>query len=291
MRVLVTGSRGLIGAALVDRLAAAGHEVHTTGRQASDLTHHHVGDLAEHDQARDVVAAAAPDAVVHLAGGPAPDRHELYRANVLTTVAVVSAAAELAAPPHVVVVGSAAEYGEGEGEPITEEAPLRPVMEYGRAKVAATTLAEVLARGSNLSLAVARPFNVVSGKLPPASALGNVRRQLLEQSGARRVVRCGRVDIVRDFVPLDFVAHALATIATGGHAGTFNVCSGVGIRLDAIVFAMAEELGAEAVLDQQADLLALPAADHVVGSADRLRELGLEVAPTATDLARLCLSA
>jgi nucleoside-diphosphate-sugar epimerase len=288
MRVLVTGSRGLIGAALVSRLTAEGHEVHTTGRQTSDLTLHHVADLAVGAQARKVLAAAEPEAVVHLAGGPAADRHELYRANVLTTVSLLEAAVDSASPPHVVVVGSAAEYGEGDGAPIAETAPLRPVTEYGRAKVAATTLAEVL--GADLSLAVARPFNVVSGGMPLSTALGNLRRQLLDQSGPRRVVRCGRIDIVRDFVPLDFVVSALATLAVGGHRGTFNVCSGVGISLEAILAAMAGQLGIELVTEHQPELLALPAADHVVGNAERLAQLGLVVAPTPADLARLSLA-
>jgi GDP-4-dehydro-6-deoxy-D-mannose reductase len=250
-----------------------------------------VADLAVASQARQVVAAADPEVVVHLAGGPAADRHELYRANVLTTVALLEAAAETAVPPHVVVVGSAAEYGEGDGAPITESAPLRPVTEYGRAKVAATTLAEVFARERNLSLAVARPFNVVSGGLPASTALGNLRRQLLDQDGPRRVVRCGRIDVVRDFVPLDFVTLALATLALGRHRGAYNLCSGIGIRLDAILAAMGEQLGIELVTEPQAELIALPAADHVVGSADRLKSLGLAVSPTPSDLARLCLAA
>lgn len=291
MRVLVTGSRGLIGAALVTRLTADGHEVHTTGRRPSDLTRHHLADLAVPAQARDAITAAKPEVVVHLAGGAAPTRHELYRSNVLTTVALVEAAAGTAVPPHVVVVGSAAEYGEGDGEPLTETAQLRPVTEYGRAKVAATTLAEVVAGERSLSLAVARPFNVVSGGLPASTVLGNLRRQLLDQGGARRVVRCGRVDVVRDFVPLDFVTLALATLAVGRHRGTYNLCSGVGIRLDAILTAMGEQLGIELVLEPQPELLALPAADHVVGSAERFRSLGLTVSPTPAELARLCLAA
>ena len=291
MRVLVTGARGLIGATLVNRLTAEGHEVHTTGRRPSDAARHQVADLADPTQARAALDAAAPEAVVHLAGGPAADRHELYRSNVLTTVAVLEAAGDLTVPPHVVVVGSAAEYGEGQGIPLTEAAPLRPVTEYGRAKVAATTLAEVIGRERPVPLAVARPFNVVSAGLPPSTALGNLRRQLLEQDGPRRVVRCGRVDVVRDFVPLDFVAGALATIATGRHQGTFNLCSGTGIRLDAILEAMADQLSVDLVVDLQPDLLAIPAADHVVGAAERIRELGLTSTPTAAGLARLCLAA
>lgn len=280
MRVLVTGAAGLLGGHLVPLLHAQGHGVVAVDRAE--------GDLADAATARRVVAAAAPDAVVHLAGGPGGDRAAVHRANVLTTENVV-AAAGAAGRPQVVVLGSAAEYGDGGAELLAEEAPLRPVTEYGRAKVAATTAAAALATELEVPLTVARPFNVVVARPPRQTPLGNLSAQLLEQEGPRRLVQCGRLDVIRDFVPAGFVAEALVGLVQGRHLGIYNVCSGLARTPAEVLGEMAATLGIEAVVELVPDLAALPAADRVVGDPARLAGLGLRCAPTARDLARLCL--
>ncbi|MGQ0623875.1 MAG: NAD-dependent epimerase/dehydratase family protein [Sporichthyaceae bacterium] len=290
MRVLVTGADGVIGRALVPVLATHGHETHTSGRRASSASRHHVADLSVPRCAHDLIDRLAPDAIAHLAGGPAADRHELYRANVLTTIAVAQAAAALGTRPHLLVVGSAAEYGDNAGIPLTEAAALRPVSEYGGAKVAASTLAESLAGPGDFSLTIARPFNVVSADQPATTALGNLRAQLLQGEHRRRLIRCGRLDVIRDFVPLDFVAQSLARLIGGTHEGTYNICSGIGISVHSILLAMAAHLGVEVALEPQPDLLALPGADTVIGDPSRLAALGLSCAPTAESMAQLCLA-
>lgn len=290
MRVLVTGADGLIGRALVPVLAAHGHETHTTSRRSSSTARHHVADLSVHRATQALVDLVAPDVIVHLAGGATAERHELYRANVLTTVNVAEASALLGTRPHLIVAGSAAEYGDNGGEPLAETSPLRPVSAYGMAKVAATTLAESLAEAGEFSLTIARPFNVVSSLQPVTTALGNLRAQLFAQEGGVRVVHCGRLDLTRDFVTLDFVTQALARIVDGRHPGAYNICSGVGISVDSILVAMSQCLGVEVKLEPQAELLALPAAECVIGDPRRLATLGLACAPTAEALAGLCLA-
>lgn len=281
LRVLVTGAGGVLGAALVPILRNRGHDVHGADSSA--------GDLADPDVAQRLVKAAAPDAVVHLAGGPGGDQDALHRSNVLTVQNVVAALGLAARPPHLVVIGSAAEYGEGGGEPIAEDAPLRPVSDYGRAKVAATTVAASLAGDLGIPLTVARPFNVVAPRPPIGTPLGNLSAQLLAQSGPVRVVRCGRLDVVRDFVPVGFVGEALAALVEGRHLGNYNVCSGVGLALESVLAQMAALLGVEARPEPVPELVALPAADRVVGDPSRLAALGVRCEPTSRELARLCL--
>ena len=290
MRVLVTGATGLIGTAVVPRLVLQGHEVHTTSRHPAELPHHAMADLALATGANALLGDVAPDVVLHLAGGTGGDRHELYRANTLTTVNLAEATSTLPTPPHLVVAGSAAEYGEGGAEPLDETAPLRPVSDYGRAKVAATTLVELLAAQHGFRLTIARPFNVVSPRLPTGTALGNLRAQLRGQSTRPRTVRCGRLDVIRDFVPLDFAAEALVRLTTGGHQGRYNICSGVGIPLGAILDAMADLLSVDLKVEQEPELLTLPAGNRTVGNPAKLAALGLECRPSPASLAELCLA-
>jgi nucleoside-diphosphate-sugar epimerase len=66
MKVLVTGSSGFIGQALVQRLRLAGHDVAGLDRTPAETTSH-VCDILDASGLTDIVTGFAPDAVVHLA--------------------------------------------------------------------------------------------------------------------------------------------------------------------------------------------------------------------------------
>jgi GDP-4-dehydro-6-deoxy-D-mannose reductase len=291
--ILVTGATGLIGQELIIAISLpqGPWQVHSASRSESGLPGHYRCDLSRPEECMALIDEVRPDAIVHLAGGTSPDRYELYASNVLSTVNLMNAVGRLPRPAYCIVFGSAAEYGDTPQSPIGEEAPLKPVSEYGRAKVAAITLAEILSRARGIPLTVLRPFNVVSPRLPASTALGNMRRQLLSTEGSERTVTCGRLDLVRDYVPLSAVAevilHLLGVPAPGQ---TLNVCSGVGITLGSILDAMAERLGVALRIVQSPELIGIPAAPRVIGDPGRLaRETGIRFAVTAGDLAALLL--
>jgi nucleoside-diphosphate-sugar epimerase len=184
-----------------------------------------------------------------------------------------------------VVLGSAAEYGGGDG-PLGESAELRPLNDYGRAKAAQTTLARAIAERHSLALTILRPFNLVSPRLSPASALGNLRDQVRAQKGGRRRVRCGRLDVVRDYVPASAVAEALARLVAAPAPGVFNVCSGTGIELAAIVEAVGRRLGIELAVEADPALAALAAPPRAIGDPAALRAaLGLAIESTPQSVA------
>ncbi|MFC8538462.1 TIGR01777 family oxidoreductase [Streptomyces sp. NPDC057249] len=128
-RIAVSGSTGLIGAALVRSLRADGHEVVRLVRHpARD------GDEVEWDPKRGYVDAAGLvgcDAVVHLAGAGVGDhrwteayKKEIRDSRVLGTAAIADAVASLDTPPAVLVSGSAIGfYGDTGDRPVDEEAP------------------------------------------------------------------------------------------------------------------------------------------------------------------------
>lgn len=281
--ILVTGAGGLIGQELLLRLGSSSPGVVTTD--------HHRCDLSISREAAALIEEVRPGTVVHLAGGTSSDRHEVYRKNVLTTVHLLEAAARLAEPPYCMVMGSAAEYGEASGEPITESSPLRPVSDYGRAKLAQTTLAESICKSAGLPLTILRPFNLVSPRLPASTALGNMRKQLLRGEGRERVVECGRLDVIRDFVPVSAVAETIQRLTESPAPGqAINLCSGTGIELGAILQAMAEKLEVTLRIVQKPELLAIPAASRVVGDPTRLAHVtGIRIPATAEGMAEILL--
>src|SRR4030095_6304543 len=152
-----------------------------------------------------------------------------------------------------------------------------------RAKLAQTTLAEALCAAAGLPLTVLRPFNLVSPRLPPSSALGNMREQLLRGHGRERVVECGRLEVVRDFVPLPAVAETIRRLTVSPAPGrTINVCTGIGIELGAILRAMAERLWG--------GFVAVPTAPRVVGDPTILARLtGIRIEATPEGMAEVLL--
>lgn len=126
MRVLVSGSSGLIGTELVRRLQAEGHEVTRLVRRLPGP-----GEAAwdPKEGTVDAPALEGHDAVVHLAGAGLGDHRwtDSYKAEILHsrkegTSLLAGSLAELDRPPQVLASGSAVGfYGDRGDEELTEE--------------------------------------------------------------------------------------------------------------------------------------------------------------------------
>ncbi|MEU1126596.1 TIGR01777 family oxidoreductase [Streptomyces sp. NPDC005899] len=126
-RIAVSGSSGLIGAALVRSLRADGHEVVRLVRRPAAAD-----DEVRWDPERahvDVAGLAGCDAVVHLAGAGVGDRRwsdaykrEIRDSRVLGTAAIAEAVASLDTPPKVFLSGSAIGYYGDTGDRAVDEA-------------------------------------------------------------------------------------------------------------------------------------------------------------------------
>lgn len=288
MRVLLTGAAGMLGAAVLTKLEPRGVTVLSTDLRPLDREHHVVADLEEPSSVAELVSTR-PDVVLHLAGATAGDVGLLVRSNVLATANLLGV---LASGTRVVVTGSAAEYGTSDGERIGESAPLQPVSRYGWTKACQTEVASAIAQQRDLALAVARPFNIVGPSLPKSTAFGNIKDQITSaKPGTTAILRTGRLDITRDFVPIDFVADVLTEMTMDAATkGVYNICTGQGLLLADIVAQMAKLRGVD--LDQSVDpaLASLPAAERIVGDPTKVTErFGLVSRPTAVDIADVIL--
>lgn len=226
-RVLLTGITGFIGSHLAERLVADGHEVHGIAFEPpphpnlaaiASKVHLHRADLADPAALRLAVAAARPDALVHLAGQAIPalaqrDASATVAVNVGGTANVLAALAPLRGA-RFVFASSADVYGVPDHAPITEDAPLRPTNVYAESKVAAEVLVREFGDRGDHPTVILRPANTNGPRQHPHLAASTFAKQIAEAEAARTpaVIRHGRLDARRDFIDVRDVAAAYAAV-------------------------------------------------------------------------------
>lgn len=188
-RVLVTGALGLVGSAVVERLAADGvsvvaADIPTSQNRARARDRHREGidvrwaDLTEPAQADELLARTLPEAVIHLAAVIPPmcyAKRSLARGvNVDATGNIVSAAERLELPPRFVQASSIAVYGSRNPhrttDLLTADTPLDPSDNYGAHK----QQAERIVRESRLDWVVLRLGGVLTVEHTSGMNLDNV---------------------------------------------------------------------------------------------------------------------
>lgn len=268
MRIWVTGAAGFVGTRLCARLAATGAEVIANDR---DL------DVTDASRVRAAVAAARPNAIVHLAAislvpeaEAEPER--AFRVNVLGTRAVLAAVAREAPRARVLLVTSAAIYGSAApgAAGFDESAPLRPATAYARSKASADLLGGVFA-ARGLDVVRARPFNHTGPGRPALFVESRIARDLAEIAAGRRAPRLelANPDSQRDFLHVDDVIAAyLALLAPELPAGAYNVASGRAISIAELAQRLCRLAGIAPELVQERDPARPP--DATVGSAAKL---------------------
>jgi GDP-4-dehydro-6-deoxy-D-mannose reductase len=245
----------------------------------------------------DLVSSIRPDCIFHLAAQSSAGRsHESPRAtletNVFGTLNVLEAVRRLSPPcppaktvsgtVRVLSVGSSEEYGARSREemPLGEGSPIEPASPYAVSKAAQTMLALQYARSYAVDAVATRSFSHTGPRQSAWFALPSFARQCAEVKAGRRarVVRVGRLDVVRDFLDVRDVVRAYRILAEGGASGTvYNVCSGEGLSLrDALAF-LIRRSGVDIAVEEDPALLRPSDIPILVGNNGRLRrECGWE---------------
>ena len=249
-RVLLTGITGFIGSHLAERLVTDGLEVHgivfeppphpNLAGMASRITLHHA-DLSDADALRAAIAAARPDAVVHLAGQAIPslaqrDQSGTVQTNVVGTANVLAA---LEPGTRLVYASSADVYGVPERVPVREDAPLRPTNVYAASKAAAEVLVREFGDRGDHPTVILRPANTNGPRQHPGLAASAFAKQIAEAEVglAEPVIRHGRLDAQRDFIDVRDVASAyVAALALAPErTETYNVGTGQPVTIERIL--------------------------------------------------------
>jgi GDP-4-dehydro-6-deoxy-D-mannose reductase len=253
--VLITGITGFAGSHLAERFVTAGSIVHGIAHEdppfanlvaVADRVRVHRGNILDIASVRDALAAARPDAVVHLAAQAVPtlaaqDPVSAVRVNVLGTATLLAA---LDAHPEIrlVVASSADVYGAPDAELVDESAPLRPANVYAATKVASEALVTEFGDRRTAATTVLRPANQNGPRQHPGLAASAFAKQIAEAEAglAEPVVRHGVLDARRDFLDVRDMAeaYALAADLTDRGVAVYNVGSGTAISVGEILEAL-----------------------------------------------------
>ena len=236
MRILITGISGFIGGSLGRYAAQTGHVVMGTGR-AQETSKDWAGLYTPAAGSEDLSALIRdflPDVLINAAGTASvgaslDDPLNDFRGSVQTCANVLDAVRRSGNDPLIVVLSSAAVYGNPASLPIAEEAALQPISPYGFHKTACELLAREYAECFGLRVLTCRFFSV----------FGSAQQRLLvwelyQQFASPEKVAWldGTGNETRDFLYIDDLAGALLTLvqqfpASEQECMLVNVASGI----------------------------------------------------------------
>ena len=251
MRVLVTGAAGFAGRHSTAELIGAGHTVVALHREPEGDEAAIVADLLHASETQAAVAAAAPDAVLHLAAlasvgrswqEPAATLHE----NLTAASHLLDAVRAEAPNARVLLAGSGEVYGAPDALPVAEDATVRPQNPYAVSKACVELLGGFHADAHGVHVIRTRAFNHAGPGQVEEYALGSFARQLAEArlagAATARIVT-GTPDARRDFTDVRDVARAYRLLLEDADAGIYNICSGKSRSIRELVALMGEATG------------------------------------------------
>ncbi|MQA32716.1 UDP-glucose 4-epimerase GalE [Modestobacter roseus] len=271
MTWLVTGGAGYIGAHVVHAMAAAGEPVvvlddlssgdagRLDGLPGVPLV---VGSVRDRGLVRRVLREHAVQGVVHVAGKKAvaesvADPLRYFAENVEGLVALLESC-RAKGVGRFVFSSSAAVYGAPDADPVTEDAPCRPLSPYGQTKLVSEWVLRDCATAYGLAATSLRYFNVAGAARPRLGDTGaaNLVPMVFAalDAGTPPVVfgddhATPDGTGVRDYVHVADVATAhlaaARALTAGSAGGTYNVGTGAGCSVRDVLRVVAEVTGAD----------------------------------------------
>lgn len=252
--ILVTGAAGFVGRALLPVLRQAFPQAEI--RDAAV-------DVTDAAAVTTVIAAARPDALVHLAAIAAPgdaraDPAKAWRVNLHGSLDIGRAILAEAPDCTMLFVSSADAYGASfrSGAPLDESAPLAPLGTYGATKAAADLALGAMA-AEGLRVFRARPFNHTGPGQSDAFVVPAFARQVARIAAGLQepVMEVGALHPLRDFLDVRDVCAAYAAILARADTlspGTIlNIASGRMQRIGDILQALLDAAGITAEIRTQ----------------------------------------
>lgn len=231
--ILVTGSSGFIGSALVKQLREKGHEVTEFDVGQGDITSAHsllpYTDKGIHH-------------VFHLAGKTfVPESWKnpfgFYQVNVMGTVNSLEFCRKTDIP---LTYLSSYLYGEPDYLPIDENHPVKSYNPYSHSKVMADFTCQFYARHYDVPITIFRPFNAYGPGQPNQFLINEIISSVMNP--AIPVVEVMDLRPKRDYIYIDDLVRALI-LSMGKPHGIYNLGSGYSKSVEEIILLVLKYTG------------------------------------------------
>ncbi len=313
MKILITGFSGFVSRHFLRYLYDNGIDAQILGIDVifPQFNYRELGDrigieffqidLLDRSELEKIVRKFSPEYILHLASYSSvayswkhPEESFINNTNIfLNLISVVKA---MNVDARILSVGSSEEYGNvSESDlPLTEKQILHPNSPYAVARVSQEQLSKVFADSFHMNIVLTRSFNHIGPYQDERFAVPSFIKRILDISRTSRegVIETGDISLVRDFVDVRDVVRAYYLLLTRGTPGqVYNICSGKGIPLQAIINMVAELQGV--IIRTRVNPKYVRPMDNkvVIGSALKLeRELGWKpMIPIEKTLKDMCM--
>jgi UDP-glucose 4-epimerase len=231
-RVLVTGGLGYLGSNLLQALKLEQVDFFVLSRSAHGLSNYFGVDLTNRNAVQKVIEEVKPDIIYHFAAKISRARdfdhyEEMVNVNVIGTLNVLRAIQQLRC--HFIFTSSSEIYGNNKS-PFHEKMIPQPVSPYSLTKMQAEVLIETFCKFHQIPYTILRIFNFYGPNMPEDFFIPQIIAVL--ERNEDFIMTKG--EQTRDFLYIDDVVAALLLAAKESNAlnETFNVCSGLAVKLN-----------------------------------------------------------
>ncbi len=234
MPIAVLGAEGFIGKHVVSKLALNGFEVlaidQLPGSQSDKKVVSIQADIFDSKRLEDILRTRKATVVVLLVGLPLVadcerDPALSFRLNVNSTQTVIEAMRRVCVN-KIIFASTAAVYGYGHRDPVSESSHLAPNCVYAFHKVIAEQILKTYSERYGMNTILLRLFNVYGG--PPSGK--DILSEFIRSAKAHKPIRITGPRKYRDFVHIDDVAEAFLRCCNG-RASNLIMNIGSGERL------------------------------------------------------------
>lgn len=239
-------------------------------------------EILDTDAVRQLVAQAAPDAVLHLAARSSVadalrDPSGTLKVNVLGTLNLLQVLQDAKFSGPMVFVSSGDVYGmvPEAALPINERQLPAPRNPYAASKLGAEALCYQWTITTGMHVVIARPFNHIGPGQGDQFAIPAFAQQIADiRSGLREpIVAVGDIDVTRDFTDVrDIVFAYFALLERGSSGEHYNVCSGRERTVRSLLERLIDLAGVNVRIVQDEKRLRPSEHRRAVGDATKIRE-------------------
>jgi len=252
MNIGITGSNGVLGTILVQKIIKKGYEYSCFE-----------GDIRNINNIKKWVDSNDFNSVLHLAAivPPTEVKNDLVKAFEVNSVGTKNLAEVLnqKSPNIWFFYSSTSHVYKSNTEPITEDSEVEPVSEYGLTKYAG----EILAKKVHKKICIGRIFSMYHKTQKPPFLYPNILRRLEEEDLDKEFELQGG-ESFRDFLNAEDIADIILELMQKKAIGTYNIASGKGIKIKDFV---------QSMTDKKIKIKSIGEPDYLVANIDKLNNI------------------